>query len=187
MKPAPDQSGFFDKGNGMQIVPLRDDTRDRFITLPRRKADIEKLNVSRTGDGYLRLGDTTTKGPWTCTGWARRFPPRSCSRSAWQQVFRRTTPPFNDKTREMGVEFTSIASFTTQIVLRCRCFATSSNRWAFCRQGRRGIRAHLHLCRRAWRQFTDLRMLTESLRKRESRYGAGRLRSRSVPGGASGT
>ena len=49
---------FFDARNGMAIDALVADTRSRARILPRRKADIQKLNLSRTGDVYLRTGDT---------------------------------------------------------------------------------------------------------------------------------
>lgn len=44
---------FFDARNGMQINELVDDTRLRAESMPRRKADFEKVNVDRTGDPYL--------------------------------------------------------------------------------------------------------------------------------------
>jgi cytochrome c551/c552 len=52
-------STFFDQRNGMQIMQLRDDTSKRAKDLPRRKADIQRINLDRAGDVYLRLGDTT--------------------------------------------------------------------------------------------------------------------------------
>jgi hypothetical protein len=45
--------GFFDARNGMRINDLLADTRTRKQVLPRRKADIQKLNLDRTGDVYL--------------------------------------------------------------------------------------------------------------------------------------
>ncbi len=52
-------STFFDQRNRMQIMQLRDDTLMRARDLPRRKADIERINLDRAGDAYLRVGDTT--------------------------------------------------------------------------------------------------------------------------------
>jgi len=45
--------GFFNSRNGMSINQLLADTRSRAQTLPRRKADIEKINLDRSGDPYL--------------------------------------------------------------------------------------------------------------------------------------
>jgi hypothetical protein len=44
---------FFDARNGMGINALLADTRVRAESLPRRKADIQKLDLDRTGDPYL--------------------------------------------------------------------------------------------------------------------------------------
>ncbi len=44
--------GFFDTRNGMRINELLTDTRNRAQSLPRRKADIQKRNLDRTGDPY---------------------------------------------------------------------------------------------------------------------------------------
>lgn len=44
---------FFDARNGMKINELVADTRARTESVPRRKADIQKLNLDRTGDPYL--------------------------------------------------------------------------------------------------------------------------------------
>lgn len=49
--------GFFDARNGMSINELVADTRARAQSLPRRKADIQKLNLDRSGDVYLVLTD----------------------------------------------------------------------------------------------------------------------------------
>ncbi|WP_169820261.1 InlB B-repeat-containing protein [Corallococcus exiguus] len=49
---------FFTSRNGMGINALRDDTLARTQSIPRRKADIEKLNLSRAGDPYLMTGTT---------------------------------------------------------------------------------------------------------------------------------
>jgi hypothetical protein len=44
---------FFDSRNGLTINQLVADTRARSQSLPRRKADIQKINLDRTGDVYL--------------------------------------------------------------------------------------------------------------------------------------
>ncbi|WP_223645656.1 VWD domain-containing protein [Corallococcus sp. EGB] len=49
---------FFTSRNGMSINALRANTLARTQSIPRRKADIEKLNLSRTGDVYLVTGTT---------------------------------------------------------------------------------------------------------------------------------
>ncbi|HEY0708429.1 MAG TPA: hypothetical protein VGG33_16605 [Polyangia bacterium] len=63
--------GFFNARNGMTINDLVTDTRARAQSVPRRKADIQKLNLDRTGDLYLvdptdgliqRYGAFTTAG-----------------------------------------------------------------------------------------------------------------------------
>lgn len=46
---------FFDARNGMAINQLAADTRARAQSLPRRKADIEKINLNRNFDPYLPL------------------------------------------------------------------------------------------------------------------------------------
>jgi len=48
---------FFDDRNGMRINELVDDTQLRAESLPRRKADLEKVNADRTGDPYLTAPD----------------------------------------------------------------------------------------------------------------------------------
>ena len=45
--------GFFNARNGMGINDLLTDTRTREQSLPRRKADLQKLNLDRTNDPYL--------------------------------------------------------------------------------------------------------------------------------------
>jgi hypothetical protein len=46
--------GFFNARNGMGIGAVVADTRTRAQSLPRRKADIQKLDGDRTGDPYIR-------------------------------------------------------------------------------------------------------------------------------------
>ncbi|HYE55295.1 MAG TPA: hypothetical protein VD996_10640, partial [Chitinophagaceae bacterium] len=54
---------FFNSRTGMTINQLYNDTRDRARSLPRRKVDIEKINLDRTGDPYLSgLEPVPTKG-----------------------------------------------------------------------------------------------------------------------------
>lgn len=49
---------FFTARNGMGINALRADTESRTKSVPRRKADIQRFNLDRTGDVYVR-----TTGP----------------------------------------------------------------------------------------------------------------------------
>lgn len=44
---------FFDARNGMNFNDVFDDTRQRSASASRRKADIQKLNLDRTGDTYV--------------------------------------------------------------------------------------------------------------------------------------
>lgn len=100
---------FFDSRNGMAINELFDDTEKRATTttpeeprsrsLPRRKADIEKLNLDRTGDVYLvsptngliqQYGAGTSVG--TGVGVERLR----------QEVFRRLVTGFSPDTTVMG-------------------------------------------------------------------------------------
>lgn len=48
--------GFFNSRNGMTINQIVDDTSARAKSIPRRKADNQKLNLDRTGDVYLSSG-----------------------------------------------------------------------------------------------------------------------------------
>lgn len=50
---------FFNARNGMSINALVDDTKNRAISIPRRKADLQKLNLDRTDDVYLTAPSTT--------------------------------------------------------------------------------------------------------------------------------
>lgn len=49
-----DRTAFFDARNGMDIGELITDTRLRAKSLPRRKADIQRWNLDRTNDIYMR-------------------------------------------------------------------------------------------------------------------------------------
>lgn len=78
--------GFFNARNGLSINDLVTDTKTRAQSLPRRKADIQKLNLDRTGDPYLyaaengliqQYGSTTSAGTVTLLSRLR------------QEVFRR--------------------------------------------------------------------------------------------------
>jgi Divergent InlB B-repeat domain len=47
---------FFDSRNGTTINNLYNDTKTRAESLPRRKADIQKINLDRSADNYLATG-----------------------------------------------------------------------------------------------------------------------------------
>lgn len=49
-----DQDFFKYRNNGLGIAEILADTRARAMDLPRRKADIQKFNLDRDGDPYLR-------------------------------------------------------------------------------------------------------------------------------------
>ncbi|MET0356622.1 MAG: hypothetical protein ABW044_07565 [Cellvibrio sp.] len=109
--------GFFDSRNGMNINELVTDTRNRAFSIPRRKADIQKLTLDRTGDPYLvdpengliqQYGATTTAGLDTSLARIR------------QEVFRRSRDAgFDDRTvmggiyvdRELESNITKIALY----------------------------------------------------------------------------
>lgn len=80
---------FFDARNGMTISQLLADTRARVQSVPRRKADIQKLTVHRTGDVYTTGadpagGEIQQYGSTTAQGAADTGLPR-----LRQEVFRR--------------------------------------------------------------------------------------------------
>ena len=49
---------FFDGRHGLNLGQIIDDTRERAFSMPRRKADLQKLNLDRTGDIYLESTPT---------------------------------------------------------------------------------------------------------------------------------
>lgn len=70
-----DQSAFFDARNGMTLAQVISDTALRSRDLTRRKADIQKLNLDRSGDNYLVTSSMTPDidllsqyGPFTDLG-----------------------------------------------------------------------------------------------------------------------
>ncbi|HJU06104.1 MAG TPA: hypothetical protein VJ692_13215 [Nitrospiraceae bacterium] len=87
---------FFDARNGMSFSALETDTRTRRLSptglpttrqsLPRRKADIEKINLNRTGDPYL---DAPTNGLIQQYGAATTAGTDTSPSRLRQEVFRR--------------------------------------------------------------------------------------------------
>lgn len=72
---------FFDSRNGMNISDLINDTRTRTESMPKRKADIQKINLDRTGDIYSvsptdgliqEFGAATAAGTSTATSRIRQ-------------------------------------------------------------------------------------------------------------------
>jgi cytochrome c551/c552 len=94
---------FFDARNGMRINDVLADTRMRKQILPRRKADIQKINLDRSSDVYLSTaaggaanGLVQQYGPLT-------FPGTDTSLTRLRQdVFRRTVSPFPADSTVMG-------------------------------------------------------------------------------------
>lgn len=69
ISPAPtaltsDLSFFTARNGGMTIDQVLADTRLRSESLPRRKADLQKFNLDRTGDPYLAVRPTPTPSPF---------------------------------------------------------------------------------------------------------------------------
>ncbi|NOK15886.1 VWD domain-containing protein [Corallococcus carmarthensis] len=94
---------FFTSRNGMGINALRDDTLARTQSIPRRKADIEKLNLSRTGDPYLVTG-TTVNGTIPQYGAATSASTDVSLPRLRQEVFRRPIDnPVADSTVMGGI------------------------------------------------------------------------------------
>jgi len=53
---------FFNARNGMGVNQVRGDTETRARSIPRRKADIEKVNFDRAVDVYVKTGTTAVNG-----------------------------------------------------------------------------------------------------------------------------
>ena len=88
-----DLSFFTARNGGMTIDQIVADTRGRVQSVPRRKADIEKLNVHRTGDVYTTGADPAggaiqQYGTTTAQGMDTGFP------RLRQEVFRRPLEAF---------------------------------------------------------------------------------------------
>lgn len=91
---------FFNSRNGMTIDQLVTDTRTRVQSIPRRKADIQKLNLDRTGDVYLASPETGLIQEY---GAATSFGVDTSLERIRQEVFRRSIVGFSgDSTVVMG-------------------------------------------------------------------------------------
>ncbi len=53
LPPLGNKYAFFNSRHGMMLNALREDTRKRAVTVPRRKGDIQRLNLDRLTDPYL--------------------------------------------------------------------------------------------------------------------------------------
>lgn len=130
---------FFTARSGMSINQLVADTRSRAQSLPRRKADIQKLNLTRTGDIYLpgggnglieEYGATTTAGTSTSLSRIR------------QEVFRRDASGFSVDATLMGGKYVDreVYSFNTDRVALYRYFleplGVSVDKWSMGVRGR---------------------------------------------------
>lgn len=138
---------FFNSRNGLTINEVFNDTERRAVAtmpearsriLPRRKADIEKLNLDRTGDVYAvaatngliqQYGAATSQG--TDTGDARLR----------QEVFRRPTTGFSPDSTVMGGRYVDREFYTnTEQVALFRYFleplGVSVDKWSMNVRGR---------------------------------------------------
>jgi len=138
---------FFDSRNGLRINELFNDTErradpampeTRSRILPRRKADIEKLNLDRTGDVYLvaatngliqQYGSATSAGTDTSMSRLR------------QEVFRRSTSGFQPDSTVMGGIYVDRELYTnTEKVALYRYFleplGVSVDKWSMSVRGR---------------------------------------------------
>jgi mono/diheme cytochrome c family protein len=134
---------FFDARNGVGIQDLIADTRSRAESIPRRKADFQKLNLDRNGDFYQKLdapvngliaqfGGGTTAGTDTSLGRVR------------QEVFRRPTldEGFNGDSTVMNGIYVDreLYSQNTELVALFRYFleplGVSVDKWSLAVRGR---------------------------------------------------
>jgi hypothetical protein len=92
---------FFNARNGKQTIDqLVEDTRARAVSLPRRKADIQKLNLSRNGDWYL-VPPRTMKG--LIEQYDTTIPPDISMERIRREVFRRPIDALGpDRTDVLG-------------------------------------------------------------------------------------
>lgn len=101
----------------MTLDDIFADTLARQRSLPRRKADIQKLNLDRTNDNYLdntaaqvgliqEFGGTTLPAPGTSTTVERLR----------QEVFRRPTGGFGPDTSEIGGDYVDREDYTVSTV-----------------------------------------------------------------------
>ncbi len=130
---------FFNSRNGMMINQLVDDTRARAQSMPRRKADLQKINLDRTNDVYTvaptngliqQYGAATSDGTSTAVTRIR------------QDVFRRGLGGFNGDSTVMGGVYVDreIYAFNTERVALFRYFleplGVSVDKWSMGVRGR---------------------------------------------------
>lgn len=130
---------FFTARSGMTINDLVADTSSRAHSLPRRKADIQKLNLTRTGDIYLpgggnglieEYGASTSAGTSTSLSRLR------------QEVFRRPTGGFSADATIMGGKYVDREDYgsNTNKVALYRYFleplGVSVDKWSMSVRGR---------------------------------------------------
>ncbi len=90
---------FFNARNGMTIDQLVANTRTRVESVPRRKADIQKLNSDRTGDVYLVSPENGLIQEY---GAATSFGVNNSLERIRQEVFRRSIVGFSGDSTVMG-------------------------------------------------------------------------------------
>jgi hypothetical protein len=147
--PAPSAGlGFFTaRHGGMTLNQVFDDTRARAQSLPRRKADIQKLNLDRTGDSYLDLTITSPIGLIQRYGGATDASTDTSPARLRQEVFRRRPSPPGaplDSTVMGGVyvdrEDYSVGAFNTEKIALYRFFleplGVSVDKWSMGVRGR---------------------------------------------------
>jgi Divergent InlB B-repeat domain len=108
--------GFFTARSGLGINALVTDTRTRAQSLPRRKADLQKLNLVRDIDTYL-AGTDPAEGVVTTYGAATSAGADTSLARLRQEIFRR--PGGNDSTVMGGiyVDRENYSPYTEQIAL----------------------------------------------------------------------
>jgi hypothetical protein len=130
---------FFTARNGMGINDLVTDTRTRVESLPRRKADIQKINLDRSGDIYTVA---STNGQIQEFGAATAAGTIASLERIRQEVFRRATSGSNADSTVMGGIYVDRESYSYNInrVALYRYFleplGVSVDKWSLGTRGR---------------------------------------------------
>jgi len=93
---------FFNARNGMTIDAVLSNTRTRTESLPRRKADIQKIDLHRTGDVYLADADGAENGLIAHYGAATSAGTDTAMSRLRQEVFRRPNDAGSPDATVMG-------------------------------------------------------------------------------------
>ncbi len=133
--------GFFNARNGMTLNDVVTDTRTREQSLPRRKADIQKINLDRTGDPYL-FASSPTNGLIQQYGAATSAGTDTSLSRLRQEVFRRPIDnPAPDATVMGGIYVDrELYSYNTNRIAMYRYFleplGVSVDKWSMGVRGR---------------------------------------------------